>query len=129
MVINFCLSFSKSSIILDNLFIELSLKIPSKSVDYAVMERSKKIKVVASQFEWSDLGSFVSIYDYLLKTGHSIDENGYMVIGSIFLPSFVGLLNCLFVYTKDAFLILQKEKSQEVKKIYEHLESIDSNLS
>jgi mannose-1-phosphate guanylyltransferase len=33
------------------------MAIPSISIDYAVMERSKKIKVVSSQFEWSDLGS------------------------------------------------------------------------
>jgi mannose-1-phosphate guanylyltransferase len=42
----------------------LSMHIPSISIDYAVMERSKKIKVVSSQFEWSDLGSFESVYDY-----------------------------------------------------------------
>jgi mannose-1-phosphate guanylyltransferase len=43
-----------------------SLDIPSISIDYAVMERSKKIKVVSSKFDWSDLGSFESVYDYLL---------------------------------------------------------------
>jgi mannose-1-phosphate guanylyltransferase len=43
-----------------------SLDIPSISIDYAVMERSKKIKVVSSQFDWSDLGSFESVYDYLV---------------------------------------------------------------
>jgi len=47
----------------------LSKKIPSISVDYAVMERSKKIRVVATQFQWSDLGSFESLYDYLRSTG------------------------------------------------------------
>jgi mannose-1-phosphate guanylyltransferase len=33
------------------------MDIPSISIDYAVMERNKKIKVVSSQFDWSDLGS------------------------------------------------------------------------
>src|SRR5690554_5811890 len=42
-----------------------SLKIPSISVDYAVMEKSNKIKVVSSNFEWSDMGSFEAMYDYL----------------------------------------------------------------
>ena len=36
----------------------LSLEIPSNSIDYAVMERSKKIKVVPAKFVWNDLGSF-----------------------------------------------------------------------
>jgi mannose-1-phosphate guanylyltransferase len=42
------------------------MDIPSISIDYAVMERNKKNKVVSSQFDWSDLGSFESVYDYLL---------------------------------------------------------------
>jgi mannose-1-phosphate guanylyltransferase len=46
-----------------NLDLALSMDIPSISIDYAVMERSKKIKV-SSKF-WSDLGSFESVYDYL----------------------------------------------------------------
>ncbi len=108
--------------------LDLSLKIPSISVDYAVMERSKKIKVIPSLFEWSDLGSFESVYDYLIKTGHPADEYGNIVIGTEIHTSFIGLENCIFVHTPDAFLILQKEKSQDVKKIYQHLETIASNL-
>ena len=41
-----------------NLDLDLSMAISSISIDYAVMERSEKIKVVSSQFEWSDLGPF-----------------------------------------------------------------------
>ena len=108
--------------------LDISMKIPSISVDYAVMERSKKIKVVPSLFEWSDLGSFESVYDYLIKTGHPADEYGNIVIGTEIHTSFIGLENCIFVHTADAFLILQKEKSQDVKKIYQHLETIASNL-
>lgn len=59
---------------------ELSLAIPSISIDYAVMERSKDIKVVPTQFQWSDLGSFESVYDYLVDKGHPIDENSNIVM-------------------------------------------------
>jgi mannose-1-phosphate guanylyltransferase len=107
---------------------ELSLQIPSISVDYAVMERSKNIKVVPSHFDWSDLGSFESVYDYLIQMGHPVDANGNIVIGSSTYTSFVGVENCLLVYTPDALLVLQKEKSQEVKQVYQHLESVDSPL-
>lgn len=37
--------------------LELSNLIPSISVDYAVMEKTQKIKVVSSVFVWSDMGS------------------------------------------------------------------------
>lgn len=106
----------------------LSKEIPSISIDYAVMERSKKIRVVATSFQWSDLGSFESMYDYLKQTGHPVDENGNMVIGTDVYTAFVGLKDSILVHTKDAILVLQKEKSQDVKKIYNTLERHQSKL-
>ncbi|MCH7409676.1 NTP transferase domain-containing protein [Belliella sp. DSM 111904] len=106
----------------------LSMKIPSISVDYAVMEKTAKIKVVPSDFEWSDMGSFESIYDYLAKTGHPIDENGNMVIGTDIHTSFTGLKNVIMVKTDDAILVLNKENAQDVKKVYEKLEQDDPGL-
>ena len=108
--------------------LELSLDIPSISVDYAVMERSKKIKVVPSQFLWSDLGSFESVYEYLESKGHPTDANGNMVIGCSKHTSFIGLKNTIFVYTPTANLILQKEYSQDVKDVYTELEKQNSEL-
>lgn len=106
-----------------HLDLELSLDIPSISVDYAVMERSKKIKVVPSQFLWSDLGSFESVYDYLVSKGHAVDENGNMVIGANNYTAFIGLKNTILVATENANLVLQKECSQDVKDLYNELES------
>jgi mannose-1-phosphate guanylyltransferase len=107
---------------------DLSMAIPSISIDYAVMERSKKIKVVASQFAWSDLGSFESVYDYLVTQGHPIDAQGNMVIGTDVFSTFIGMHNTIFVATPDANLILQKEQSQDVKYIYNQLEKENSQL-
>ncbi|MFB9077372.1 mannose-1-phosphate guanylyltransferase [Flavobacterium procerum] len=106
----------------------LSMEIPSISIDYAVMERSKKIKVVPASFSWSDLGSFESVYEYLVSKGHSIDSNGNMVIGCECHTTFLGLKNTIFVHTVDANLILQKESSQDVKDIYNELERQNSDL-
>lgn len=103
-------------------------QIPSISIDYAVMERSRQIKVVPASFRWNDLGSFESLYDYLRTTGHPVDENGNMVIGTDIFTAFVGMKSCIFVHTSDAILVLQKEKSQDVKKIYSQLEKYQSTL-
>ncbi|MCV9931290.1 mannose-1-phosphate guanylyltransferase [Flavobacterium sp. LS1R47] len=111
-----------------NLNLDLSLDIPSISIDYAVMERSKKIKVVPAAFAWSDLGSFESVYDYLITKGHFVDKFGNMVIGSDKHTTFLGLKNTIFVYTDTANLILQKENSQDVKDLYGELESKNSEL-
>lgn len=99
-----------------------SLEIPSISVDYAVMEKSDKIKVVASEFEWSDMGSFESVYNYLVTQGHPVDEKGNMVIGSDNYTAFVGLENTILVCTDDANLVLSKTSSQKVKSVYNSLE-------
>ena len=107
---------------------ELSLNIPSISVDYAVMERSKDIKVVPTFFEWSDLGSFESVYDYLVQNGHPIDANRNIVIGTSKHTTFIGVKNCILISTADALMVLQKENSQEVKQVYQQLESIASPL-
>ena len=92
------------------------------------MERSKKIKVVPAIFKWSDLGSFDSVYEYLQKMGHRVDEFGNMVIGTDNYTAFLGLENTIFVHTPDANLILHKDHSQEVKNIYGKLEKENSVL-
>ncbi|MGS2738027.1 mannose-1-phosphate guanylyltransferase [Sinomicrobium sp. M5D2P17] len=107
---------------------KLSLQIPSISVDYAVMEKSKKIKVIASHFRWSDLGSFESLYNFLKEKGHQPDAHGNMVIGTDKHTSFIGLSDVIFVNTPDANLILTKERSQDVKHLYTELEKNSSSL-
>ncbi len=101
---------------------EFSMQIPSISVDYAVMERTKRIKVVPSGFAWSDMGSFESIYDHFKSLGHGVDSNGNMVIGTNLHTEFLGLQNTLLIQTPDAILVLKKENAQDVKKVYERLE-------
>ncbi|HFK5507342.1 mannose-1-phosphate guanylyltransferase [Elizabethkingia anophelis] len=102
--------------------LEESINIPSISVDYAVMERTKKLQAVIGAFKWSDMGSFESVYEYFVEKGYSVDKNGNMVIGTNIHTEFLGLKKCILVYTNDAILILKKEKAQDVKKVYEKLE-------
>lgn len=98
--------------------------IPSKSIDYAVMERSGKIKVVEANFGWSDLGSFESIWEHWENEGekrHFRDNN--CVVGSKKHVEFLGVQNIVLAETEDAILVLDKSYSQDVKKIYERLET------
>ena len=108
---------------------KLSLTIPANSIDYAVMERSKKIKVVPATFHWDDLGSFEALYDYFIAQGTPVDRNGNMVLGTDTFTAFVGLRDCIFVSTPTANLILQKEDSQEVKNVYNYLEKNKPELT
>ena len=100
-----------------------TMLIPSVSVDYAVMEKSKKIKVVQTTFGWSDLGSFESIWEHWEQQGevHHFKQNN-CVVGSTKHVEFLGVSNLMLVETPDAILVLDKSNSQDVKKIYERLE-------
>lgn len=107
---------------------ELSANIPSKSIDYAVMERSERIKVVPSDFSWSDMGAFDSLYDYLKTKGHPIDARGNMAICTDKQVSFLGVEHTILVDTADAILVVQKQSAQDVKHLYEELEQGGSTL-
>ncbi|MCF0055168.1 mannose-1-phosphate guanylyltransferase [Dyadobacter sp. CY356] len=100
-----------------------TILIPSVSIDYAVMERSEKIKVVEATFGWSDLGSFESIWEHWENQGevHHFKQNN-CVVGSTKHVEFLGVSNLMLVETPDAILVLDKSNSQDVKKIYERLE-------
>lgn len=106
------------------LSLDLSMEIPSISVDYAVMERTKKLEAVIGAFKWSDMGSFESVYDYLISKGHSVDKYGNMVIGTKIHTEFLGLKKCILIVSDDAILVLSKEKAQDVKNVYEKLNLI-----
>ena len=49
-------------------FIEVNYpKAENISVDYAIMEKSDNVRVIAATFDWNDLGTWGSLYDKLDK--------------------------------------------------------------
>ena len=58
---------------------ELMAAIPSISIDYAVMERSSKIKVIPCDIGWSDLGSFDALYQEFIETHGDGAQNVQLV--------------------------------------------------
>ena len=42
--------------------------LPKDSIDYAVIEKSDRVEVVQSTFDWSDLGSWDALEDVIEKT-------------------------------------------------------------
>lgn len=101
--------------------LEETMEIPALSVDFAIMEHSRKIRVVPFTFDWNDLGSFESIWEYMQKINPE-QKIQNLVLGSEKHVEFIGLDNLILVETSDAILIMPRDKSQEVKKVYEKLE-------
>ncbi len=105
-------------------------KMPNISVDYAIMEKSSKIALVELESDWNDLGSWQSIYDVSKKdsegnvfAGHVIDEGSKnsFIYSSSKLVATIGLEDTIIVETEDAILACKKDRTQDVKQIYETL--------
>ncbi|MEI8128415.1 MAG: mannose-1-phosphate guanylyltransferase/mannose-6-phosphate isomerase [bacterium] len=118
--------FSTSERIEYNLFD----KMPSISIDYAIMEKSDKIALIKLESDWNDLGSWQSIYDVSKKDahnnvmiGHVLDENSKnsFVYASSKLVATIGLEDIVLIETEDAILACKKDKTQDVKKIFDTL--------
>lgn len=99
-----------------------SNEIPSESIDFAVMEHSENIRVVPSDFEWSDLGSYESLFDYFSETGQDDVIQGTNLVFSNKHVEIIGLEDLVVVEKEDALLILPKNLSQSVKQVFTRLE-------
>ena len=117
--------------------------IPEDSIDYAVMEKSSKVKVVVSDIEWSDLGSFDALYEEVEKDeqnnasivtgekdpGELITDNA---ANNLFisdkLVAAIDVDDLLVVDTADALLISRKGSSQKVKAVVNRLKKRGSEL-
>ncbi len=86
-------------------------EIPDNSIDYAVMEKSKKIKVVKMDIDWSDVGSF----DSLSNEFKNDDKNNFLISNSKRETVLIDVENLIVVDTDDALLISKKGSSQKVK--------------
>lgn len=111
-------------------------KMPNISIDYAVMEKSDNIALVKLESDWYDIGSWQAIYNVSKKdengnvfVGHVLDQNSKnsFVYASSKLVTTIGLEDTVIVETEDAILACKKDKTQEVKQIYETLKKQNDN--
>ncbi|MBQ8460427.1 mannose-1-phosphate guanylyltransferase/mannose-6-phosphate isomerase [bacterium] len=105
-------------------------KMPNISIDYALMEKSKNIAMAELKSDWKDLGSWKSIYEVSPKdknnnvfVGHVLDKDSKnsFIYSSSKLVATIGLEDTVVIETEDAILACKKDKTQEVKQIYETL--------
>ena len=109
-------------------------KIPQNSIDYAIMEQSKNVKIVPSNIAWSDVGSFDSLFNTFPKDtqNNAIEANATILESKnnfIYCDNpkkviaAIGLQDSIVIDTGDCLLISKKGESQKVKNIVEKLSS------
>ena len=102
----------------------------TNSIDYAIMEHTKKAAVLPVDLTWSDLGSWDALWEISTK-----DPKGNVVIGDVItkevnnsyirtenqLISILGLDNIVVIATQDAILISSKEQLNQIKDLVQEL--------
>lgn len=98
---------------------------PKISIDYALMERTQKAWVLPVSFQWSDLGAWdaIAAAGDRRPGGHIFeDAEGCMVMAPEgVVVAALGVRNLAIVAEKDAILVCELSRAQDVKKIVEHL--------
>lgn len=99
------------------------------SIDYAIMERTDKIAVAGSRFDWDDVGSWTSMRNQI-----PADENKNIVRAELFagldtedcvifnsenshLVATAGLRDTIVVHTADATLVCSGKSAQRISEL------------
>lgn len=112
-------------------------RIPEDSIDYAVMEKSRRVKVIPSDIGWSDLGSFDSLHVELEKNENNNTKSHNIIdinaTNNLILANkkvaLIDVNDLIIVSTNDALLVSKQGSSQKVKHVVEHLKIEGSELS
>ena len=111
---------------------ESFLSSPDDSIDYAIMEQTSNAVVIPLDAGWSDIGSWSALWDIDAKDSNNNAINGDVILhdtqnslvhSTNRLVTTVGLNNIVIVETKDAILVAEKDKVQDVKHIVKALKS------
>ena len=103
------------------------------SIDYGVMEKADNVFVFTSDFGWSDLGTWGSLYEHTPK-----DNNGNAVIGQNLLQYDIkncminvsgeklvvvqGLKDYIVVESENKILVIPKKEEQKIRNIVDDIE-------
>ncbi|GAB4311519.1 MAG: mannose-1-phosphate guanylyltransferase [Candidatus Sumerlaeia bacterium] len=110
--------------------------LPRLSIDYALMERTRNVAMVAAEFQWDDVGA----WEALARIGRP-DQNGNVAVGDVLLLDCsntivfghadagsvkpviagLGLKDLIIVQTTDAILVCPRSEAQRVKELVEAL--------
>jgi mannose-1-phosphate guanylyltransferase/mannose-6-phosphate isomerase len=105
---------------------------PSDSIDFAVMEYTKKAAVVPVSMGWSDVGSWHALWEISERDGDNnvfsgdviaIDVRNSYLRGEDRMIAAVGIEDIILVATKDAVLAARRDRAQDVKAIVDRLKA------
>lgn len=106
-------------------------QIEAISIDYGVLERSRRIWMLPVDCGWNDVGSWTALYDVRPRDGAGnvvagdavlTDTRNAVVHAGGPLVALVGVEDLIVISTPGAVLVCARDKAQDVRKIVEELE-------
>ncbi|MBF0315518.1 MAG: NTP transferase domain-containing protein [Oligoflexia bacterium] len=117
-------------------------ELPSISIDYAIMENSKRISLVPSEFDWSDLGAWDALIPILRQQQQQQQEQGENFLvhqnerfffsdaknnliksDPSQLITMIGVNDLIVVNTPSTLLIVKESDAQKIKEVVSYLEN------
>ncbi|MBU1124812.1 MAG: NTP transferase domain-containing protein [Candidatus Omnitrophica bacterium] len=104
--------------------------LPAISIDYAIMEKTKRIALLPSEYGWLDLGSWQAVEETLKKDKNGnisrgdcvlLDTRNTLTWSDDHLVATIGLKDVIIVNARNALLVCAKDRAQDVKKVVELL--------
>jgi mannose-1-phosphate guanylyltransferase len=104
------------------------LLFPKISIDFAIMEKSKDILCLPTDFGWSDVGSFDSLWNYHLSKGalknkddfkisYLNSSNNFIIVNSSLKINLIDINDLIIVENNGEILIMKKNSSQKIKDL------------
>lgn len=103
---------------------------PAVPIDRAVLERSDRILMATGTFDWSDLGTWASVFVRLRGGGSrnvgigqrlSLGSSGCLVVNEDGLTVLVGVRDLIAVRSGDVMLICRRTETQRVREVVDRL--------
>jgi mannose-1-phosphate guanylyltransferase/mannose-6-phosphate isomerase len=113
---------------------ELYARLPSISIDYAVMERLDELATLPLDCGWSDLGSWAALAEILVADAEgnasqgdvlAIDAEDNLLWADVGHVSVLGVSGLVVVRTGDSVVVVPKQRAQDVKRLVEELARAD----
>jgi mannose-1-phosphate guanylyltransferase len=104
------------------------------SIDYGVMEGARRVKVVATNPKWSDVGHWAALPELMTRDAQgnatrgealTVDTQNALVLNETpgHVVALVGVKDLVVVHTPDATLVLPRERAQDVRSVIDALQA------
>ncbi|MDE2156343.1 MAG: mannose-1-phosphate guanylyltransferase/mannose-6-phosphate isomerase [Xanthomonadaceae bacterium] len=112
---------------------EAFAQVPDGSIDYTVMEKTRRAAVIPVSCAWSDIGSWSALWltgnkdaDGNLREGDTLavdSRNSLLRSHDRHLLAALGIDDLIVVTTPDATLVAHRDRAQDVKKVVDRLKA------